>query len=46
MTAARCAGKEIKKKTEGYMVELDTAPDKCEILFAKEGNVKKIMHDN
>lgn len=40
------AVKKIEKKPEGYMVELDTAPDKCEILFAKEGNVKKIMHDN
>lgn len=40
------AVKKIERRLEGYLVELDTSPDECEILFAKEGNVKKIMHDN
>lgn len=40
------AVKKIEKRFDGYGVKLDTTPEECEIVFAKEGNVKKIIHDD
>lgn len=40
------AVKKIERKVDGYLVELGTTPGESRILFAKEGNVKKIMNND